>query len=183
MLKEIVRVDNVPAFIKEVKAKKCKLMGFDRRVYKKNCPREKIIRRLADEVFAILGREPLIEVALELERVALADDYFISKNLYPNVDFFSGLIYKAMGFPPDYYTVIFALARTAGWLAHFVEFHKDKEQKIVRPFQIYTGPLNRDYIPITSNLRHGYPNDKDLLSATSAEARRRDAGSDDSTQQ
>lgn len=178
MLEEIGTVEAVPQFIADVKAKKRKLMGFGHRVYKSYDPRGKIIRRLADEVFAILGTEPLIQVALALEKAALSDDYFISKKLFPNVDFFSGLIYKAMGFPTDYYTVLFALARTAGWLAHFVEFHRDKEQKIVRPFQIYLGQRDREYVPITSSQRIGYHDDKGLLSTLTPECRRRDAGQD-----
>ena len=147
MLKEIGSMDNVDAFIADVKAGKGKLQGFGHRVYKNYDPRARIIKRTADEVFAITGKNPLLDIALKLEEVALADEYFTSRRLYPNVDFYSGLIYQAMGFPTQMFTVLFAIPRTAGWLAHWVEL-VDQDQKITRPRQIYTGPAVRDYVDI-----------------------------------
>ncbi|HWP99767.1 MAG TPA: citrate synthase [Vicinamibacterales bacterium] len=147
MLQEIGSVDNVPAFIKRVKAGEGRLMGFGHRVYKSYDPRAKIIKRMADLVFAVTGRNPLIDVALELERIALEDEYFVSRKLYPNVDFYSGLIYQAMGFPVDMFPVLFAIPRTAGWIAQWEEMLLDPEQKIARPRQIYVGPGRRDYVP------------------------------------
>jgi hypothetical protein len=147
MLQEIGSVANIPKFIEGVKSKKMKLMGFGHRVYKNHDPRARIIRQLADEVFSILGREPLIEVAVALEKVALSDPYFIERKLYPNVDFYSGLIYKAMGFPTDYFPVLFTIPRTVGWLAHWSEFLDDPENKIVRPRQIYLGSKVRPAPP------------------------------------
>jgi citrate synthase len=148
MLTEIGNYDNVPAFIESVKAGKGRLMGFGHRVYKNYDPRATIIKRTADEVFEVTGRNPLLDIALKLEEVALQDDYFISRKLYPNVDFYSGLIYQAMGFPIDMFTVLFAIPRTSGWLTHWVELLNDKEQKIARPRQQYTGVGARDYVPI-----------------------------------
>jgi citrate synthase len=138
----------VPAFIKSVKAGDGRLMGFGHRIYKSYDPRARIIKRVADEVFEVTGKNPLLEIAQELERIALQDDYFVRRKLYPNVDFYSGLIYEAMGFPTDMFTVLFAIPRTAGWLAQWEEMLNDPETKIVRPRQIYVGPDKRDYVPI-----------------------------------
>jgi citrate synthase len=123
------------------------LEGFGHRVYKNFDPRAKIIKRTADEVFEVTGRNPLLDIALKLEEVALADDYFISRRLYPNVDFYSGLIYQAMGFPPEMFTVLFAIPRTAGWLAHYQEL-LSQDAKIARPRQLYVGPDARDYVAL-----------------------------------
>ncbi|MSQ46543.1 MAG: citrate synthase [Ignavibacteria bacterium] len=149
MLDEIGSVQNVPNFIKKVKEDKGKLMGFGHRVYKNYDPRARIIKKLADQVFDITGRNPKLDIALELERIALQDEYFIKRKLYPNVDFYSGLIYKAMGFPTDFFPVLFAIPRTAGWIAHWQEMILDSEQKITRPRQIYLGSKRREYIPIS----------------------------------
>jgi len=149
MLTEIGSMDNVPAFVSEVKAGKSLLQGFGHRVYKNYDPRARIIKRTADEVFAITGKNPLLDIALKLEETALADEYFTSRRLYPNVDFYSGLIYQAMGFPTQMFTVLFAIPRTSGWLAHWVELI-DQDQKITRPRQIYTGAQVRDYVDIKS---------------------------------
>ncbi len=143
MLHEIGSVDRVPTFIESVKRGEHKLMGFGHRVYKSYDPRARIIRRTAEEVFAVTGTNPLLDVALAVERIALEDDYFVSRRLYPNVDFYSGLIYEAMGLPPDTYTTIFAVARMAGWVAQWLEMIADPEQKIARPRQIYVGPAER----------------------------------------
>jgi len=146
MIREIGHVKNVPAFIEEVKGGKgSRLMGFGHRVYKSYDPRARIVKALADEVFAEVGVDKDLEIALELERIALSDEYFISRKLYPNVDFYTGLIYRSMKFPMDFFTVLFAIARTAGWLAQWEEMLLDKEQKIARPRQIYTGPGERPY--------------------------------------
>ena len=131
------------------KEDKGKLMGFGHRVYKNYDPRARIIKKLADQVFDITGRNPKLDIALELERIALQDEYFIKRKLYPNVDFYSGLIYKAMGFPTDFFPVLFAIPRTAGWIAHWQEMILDSEQKITRPRQIYLGSKRREYIPIS----------------------------------
>jgi citrate synthase len=147
MLKEIGSVKNVPDFITRVKRGEGRLMGFGHRVYKSYDPRARIIKRTADEVFEVTGRNPLLDIALELERIALEDDYFVSRKLYPNVDFYSGLIYQAMGFPVDMFPVLFAIPRTAGWLAQWDEMLRDADQKIARPRQIYIGAQQRDYIP------------------------------------
>jgi citrate synthase len=147
MLQEIGSIQQVPAFIKKVKAGDGRLMGFGHRVYKSYDPRAKIIKRIADLVFTVTGKNPLLEIALELERIALQDDYFVSRRLYPNVDFYSGLIYQAMGFPVDMFPVLFAIPRTAGWVAQWEEMLLDPEQKIARPRQIYTGLTPRDYVP------------------------------------
>ncbi len=146
MLTEIGSINHVPAFVKEVKEGKGekKLMGFGHRVYKNYDPRAKVIKRLAEEVFEVTGRNPLLDIAIELERIALQDDYFIKRKLYPNVDFYSGLIYQAMGFPTDFFTVLFAIPRTSGWLAQWCEMLDDSEQKIARPRQVYTGHDKRD---------------------------------------
>jgi citrate synthase len=148
MLTEIGTLANVPVFIKRVKAGEGRLMGFGHRVYKSYDPRAKIIKRIADSVFQVTGRNRLLDIALELERIALDDDYFVSRKLYPNVDFYSGLIYQAMGLPSQMFTVLFAVARTAGWLAQWEELVADPEQKIARPRQIYVGSGPRDYVPL-----------------------------------
>jgi citrate synthase len=148
MLHSIGSLDKVPAFIKGVKSGDGRLMGFGHRIYKSYDPRARIIKRVADEVFEVTGRNPLLEIAQELERIALQDDYFVKRKLYPNVDFYSGLIYEAMGFPTDMFTVLFAIPRTAGWLAQWEEMLNDPETKIVRPRQIYVGADKRDYVPI-----------------------------------
>jgi citrate synthase len=147
MLTEVGSIKNVPAFIKRVKAGEGRLMGFGHRVYKSYDPRAKIIKRIADLVFEVTGKNPLLEIALELERIALEDEYFVSRKLYPNVDFYSGLIYQAMGFPVDMFPVLFAIGRTAGWIAQWEEMLTDPEQKIARPRQIYVGPQPRNYVP------------------------------------
>jgi citrate synthase len=149
MIKDIGHPSNVKAFVDEVKSGKGekRLMGFGHRVYKSYDPRAKIVKKLADEVFAQVGMDKDLEIALELERVALSDEYFIKRKLYPNVDFYTGLIYRSMAFPTDFFTVLFAVARTAGWLAQWEEMLLDKEQKIARPRQIYTGYPSRDYEP------------------------------------
>jgi citrate synthase len=148
MLNEIGSVKKVPDFIKRVKAGDgaVKLMGFGHRVYKSYDPRAKVIKKIADLVFAVTGKNPLLEIALELERIALQDDYFVSRKLYPNVDFYSGLIYQAMGFPVEMFPVLFAIPRTAGWIAQWEEMLLDPEQKIARPRQIYVGHESRDYV-------------------------------------
>jgi citrate synthase len=150
MLMEIGSVERVPAFIKDVKEGTGgrRLMGFGHRVYKNYDPRARVIKQLADEVFQVTTRSPLLHIALELERIALQDDYFITRKLYPNVDFYSGLIYQAIGFPLDMFPVLFAIPRTAGWLAQWEELLRDPEQKIARPRQIYTGYSERKYLAI-----------------------------------
>jgi citrate synthase len=147
MLSEIGSKGSIPGFIKKVKAGEGRLMGFGHRVYKSYDPRAKIIKRMADLVFEVTGKNPLLEMALELERIALEDDYFISRKLYPNVDFYSGLIYQAMGFPTSMFPVLFAIPRTAGWIAQWEEMLTDPDQKIARPRQIYVGARTRDYVP------------------------------------
>lgn len=139
MLDEIGSKQNVPAYIKKIKEAHSKLMGFGHRVYKSYDPRARIIKKTADQVFGVTGKNPKLEIALELERIALEDDYFVSRKLYPNVDFYSGIIYQAMGFKPEMFTVLFAIPRTAGWLAQWQEMMQDPEQKIARPRQVYTG--------------------------------------------
>jgi citrate synthase len=148
MLHEIGSVARVPDFIKRVKAGEGRLMGFGHRIYKSYDPRARIIKRMAEQVFEVKGRSPLLDIALELERIALEDEYFIKRRLYPNVDFYSGLIYQAMGFPVEMYPSLFAIPRTAGWIAQWEEMILDPEQKISRPRQIYTGPPRRDYLPM-----------------------------------
>jgi citrate synthase len=147
MLSTIGSIDAVDDYVKRVKAGEVKLQGFGHRVYKNYDPRAKIIKRTADEVFAITGRNPLLDIALRLEDVALSDEYFTSRKLYPNVDFYSGLIYQAMGFPTEMFTVLFAIPRVSGWLAHWVEL-LEQDQKIARPRQLYVGAGERDYAPI-----------------------------------
>jgi citrate synthase len=148
MLDEIGDKKNIPAFIKEVKGGGGRLMGFGHRVYKSYDPRAKLIKRVANDVFSETGLNPKLEIALELERIALEDEYFIKRKLYPNVDFYSGLIYQAMGYPTEYFTVLFALGRMPGWLAQWEEMLLDKDQKIARPRQIYTGSGERPFVPI-----------------------------------
>jgi citrate synthase len=148
MLEQIETVAHVPAFIEKVKRGEGRLMGFGHRVYKNYDPRCRIIKRIADEVFEVTGYNPLLDVALELERIALQDDYFISRKLYPNVDFYSGLIYRAMNVPSSMFTVLFAIPRTCGWVAQWMEMLQDPEQKLSRPRQIYLGEDCRDYVPM-----------------------------------
>jgi citrate synthase len=148
MLDEIGAKANVPAYIQKVKKGEMKLMGFGHRVYKNYDPRAKIIKRTAEEVFSVTGHNPKLEIAIELERIALEDDYFVSRKLYPNVDFYSGIIYQAMGFRPDLFTVLFAIPRVVGWLAQYEEMLNDPEQKIARPRQIYIGPDVRHLVPM-----------------------------------
>ena len=147
MLDEIGTKANIPAYINKVKEGKCKLMGFGHRVYKNYDPRAKIIKWTAEKVFAVTGGNPKLDIALELERIALEDEYFVSRKLYPNVDFYSGIIYQAMGFKPEMFTVLFAIPRTAGWLAQWQELITDPEQKIARPRQVYTGHEVRKFVP------------------------------------
>jgi citrate synthase len=147
MLRRIGSVDKIPQFIEGVKNGDEKLMGFGHRVYKNFDPRAKIIKKACEDVFEVTGVNPLLEIALELERIALEDDYFVSRKLYPNVDFYSGLIYEALQFPPEMFTVLFAIGRTPGWLAQWLELVQDKEQKIARPKQIYTGARTLDFVP------------------------------------
>jgi citrate synthase len=148
MLDEIGSKENVPAYVKHVKEGHTKLMGFGHRVYKNYDPRAKIIKWTAEQVFKVTGRNPKLDIALELERIALEDDYFIKRKLYPNVDFYSGIMYQAMGFPPEMFTVLFAIPRTVGWLAQWQELINDPEQKITRPRQIYTGHQEREFVPM-----------------------------------
>jgi citrate synthase len=148
MLAEIGTKEGVPQFIKRVKGGEGRLMGFGHRVYKNYDPRAKIIKQTADQVFEVTGRNRLLDIALELERIALEDEYFIKRKLYPNVDFYSGIIYQAMGFPTDAFTVLFAIARTSGWIAQWQEMLADPEQKIARPRQVYLGAGTRDYVPV-----------------------------------
>jgi len=154
MLKEIGSLNNVPAYIKRVKAGEFRLMGFGHRVYKNYDPRARIIKENAYRVFEVTGRDPLLDIALELERIALEDDYFVSRKLYPNVDFYSGIIYQAMKFPVDMFPVLFAIPRTAGWLAQWAEMLDDGDQKIARPRQVYLGERTRAYVPLAERKRH-----------------------------
>jgi len=148
MLNRIGDKKHIPEFVKRVRAGEERLIGFGHRVYKSYDPRASIIKRTADEVFELTGPNPLLEIALELERIALEDDYFIERKLYPNVDFYSGIIYQALGFPVDMFPVLFAIPRTAGWLAQWREMIEDPEQRIARPRQVYVGPGRRSYAPI-----------------------------------
>jgi len=148
MLNEIGSVSNIPSFIERVKKREVLLMGFGHRVYKNYDPRARIIKKIADGVFAVTGSNPLLDIAIELERIALNDDFFVSRKLYPNVDFYSGIIYQAMGFPVDMFPVLFALGRAPGWLAQWAEMVDDPDQKIARPRQIYLGERGRDYVPV-----------------------------------
>jgi citrate synthase len=151
MLTKIGSIENVPAYIEAVKRREAMLEGFGHRVYKNYDPRAKIIKQTADQVFAVTGKNPLLDIALKLEEVALNDDFFISRKLYPNVDFYSGLIYQAMGFPPEMFTVLFAIPRTSGWLAHMQELLA-QDSKIARPRQIYIGEGERNYVPMTQRV-------------------------------
>ena len=148
MLNEIGSKDRVPEYIQRVKSGEFRLMGFGHRIYKNYDPRARIIKQIAHEVFEVTGRNPILDIALELERIALEDDYFIQRKLYPNVDFYSGIIYQAMRFPVDMFPVLFAIPRTSGWLAQWEEMLLDSEQKIARPRQIYLGSEERDYVSI-----------------------------------
>ncbi|MHB1048451.1 MAG: citrate synthase [Bacteroidota bacterium] len=148
MLHEIGSKEKIPEFIKKVKNGEGKLMGFGHRIYKNYDPRAKIIKQTAEQVFEVTGRNPLLDIAIELERIALQDDYFVKRKLYPNVDFYSGIIYQAMGFPTDAFTVLFAIARTSGWIAQWQELLLDAEQKIARPRQVYLGSDKRDVVPL-----------------------------------
>ena len=148
MLMEIGSKDKVPEFIKQVKGGSGRLMGFGHRVYKNYDPRARIIKQVADQVFEVTGRNPLLDIALELERIALSDDYFIKRKLYPNVDFYSGLIYQSMGLPMDMFPVLFAIPRTSGWIAQWEEMLTDPEQKLARPKQVYLGAGTRDFVPM-----------------------------------
>ncbi len=148
MLTEIGTSDNIPAFMDSVRRGERRLMGFGHRVYKAYDPRASIIKRTAEEVFEVTGRNPLLDIALELEQIALQEEYFVKRNLYPNVDFYSGLIYQAMGFPVELFPVLFAIPRTVGWLAQWEEMVVDREQKIARPRQVFKGSPRRDYVPI-----------------------------------
>jgi citrate synthase len=150
MLSEIGSASAIPAFIKRVKAGEGRLMGFGHRIYKSYDPRARIIKEIADQVFEVTKRNPLIDIARELERIALEDEYFIKRKLYPNVDFYSGIIYQAMGIPVEMFTVMFAVARTSGWMAQWQEMLLDPEQKIARPRQLYLGADRRDFVPIES---------------------------------
>jgi citrate synthase len=153
MLRRIGSVDKVPEFIEGVKSGKERLMGFGHRVYKNHDPRATIIKKACDDVFEVTGVNPLLKIAVELEKIALEDDYFVSRKLYPNVDFYSGLIYEALQFPPEMFTVLFAIPRTSGWLAQWLELVQDKEQKIARPKQIYTGERGLDFVPASERWR------------------------------
>jgi citrate synthase len=148
MLMDIGSIANVPSYVKRVKSGEKRLMGFGHRIYKNYDPRARIIKRIADEVFDIMGRNPLLDIALEVERIALQDEYFVSRKLYPNVDFYTGLIYQSMGFPVTMFPVLFAIPRTSGWIAQWEEMLLDPEQKIARPRQIYKGYDKRSYIPM-----------------------------------
>jgi citrate synthase len=148
MLRRIETKENIPDFVKGVKDGDEKLMGFGHRVYKNYDPRAKIIKKHAYEVFEVTGTSPLLEIAMELEKIALEEDYFVERKLYPNVDFYSGIIYEALGMPMEMFPVLFAIGRTSGWIAQWLEMIDDKEQKIARPRQIYTGERGRDYVPI-----------------------------------
>jgi citrate synthase len=148
MLRRIETKENIPDFVRGVKEGKERLMGFGHRVYKNYDPRARIIKSAADDVFEVTGRNPLLDIALELEKIALEDEYFVDRKLYPNVDFYSGLIYEALGLPVTMFPVMFAIGRTSGWIAQWLEMVQDKEQKIARPRQIYTGPRTRDYVTL-----------------------------------
>jgi citrate synthase len=152
MLTTIGDVKKVPAYVERVKAGDFRLMGFGHRIYKNYDPRARIIKETADSVFEVTGRSPLLDVALELEKIALDDEYFVSRKLYPNVDFYSGLIYEALGLPVAMFPVMFAIPRTAGWLAQWLEGVVDPEQKIARPRQLFVGEDERDYVPVESRV-------------------------------
>ncbi|GAB4824805.1 hypothetical protein Ancab_007675 [Ancistrocladus abbreviatus] len=176
MLSEIGSIENIPAFLEGVKNRKRKMSGFGHRVYKNYDPRAKVIRKLAEEVFSIVGRDPLIEVAVALEKAALSDEYFVKRKLYPNVDFYSGIIYRAMGFPTEFFPVLFAVPRMAGYLAHWSESLDDPDTKIMRPQQVYTGVWMRHYIPLKERSEMTEAEKLGQISASNA-SRRRLAGS------
>jgi citrate synthase len=157
MLDEIGTKDQIPAYIRKIKDGHGKLMGFGHRVYKSHDPRATIIKKTAEDVFGVTGNNPKLDIALELERIALEDEYFIKRKLYPNVDFYSGLIYQAIGFKPEMFTVLFAIPRTVGWLAQWQELLMDSEQKIARPRQIYTGRRSLPFLPIDQRSKEGEP--------------------------
>ena len=148
MLTAIESVSNIPTYIERVKKGEMRLMGFGHRVYKNYDPRASIIKQVAHDVFEVTGTNPLIDIAVELERIALEDDYFVSRKLYPNVDFYSGIIYQALGFPVDMFPVLFAIPRAVGWMSQWIEMINDSEQRIARPRQVYLGPDARDYVPV-----------------------------------
>jgi citrate synthase len=148
MLRHIGHIDQIPAFIEKVKGGDGRLMGFGHRVYKNYDPRARIIKQACEDVFAVTGKNPLLDIAVELEKIALHDEYFIKRRLYPNVDFYSGLIYEALGFPAEMFTVLFAIPRVSGWLSQWEELMTDEDQKIGRPRQIYLGEGKRDYVPL-----------------------------------
>jgi citrate synthase len=148
MLMDIGSVANIPSYIKRVKDGEKKLMGFGHRIYKNYDPRARIIKKIADQVFDAMGRNPLLDIALEVERIALQDDYFVKRKLYPNVDFYTGLIYQSMGFPVTVFPVLFAIPRMSGWLAQWQEMLGDSEQKIARPRQIFVGHEKRAFVPL-----------------------------------
>lgn len=173
VVRMLEKITDVDVFIDQVKNRKAMLMGFGHRVYKNYDPRAKIVRRLADEVFSVCGKEPLIEVAMQLEKRALSDEYFIKRKLYPNVDFYSGLIYKAMGFPTDMFPILFLIPRLAGWLSHWSEYLVDPDNKIARPFQVYKGSGERSYDQASAS--HATVNPDELKVTRSALNRRRDA--------
>ncbi|KAK4793187.1 hypothetical protein SAY86_023622 [Trapa natans] len=172
MLSEIGCVDKIPEFIEGVKNRKRKMSGFGHRVYKNYDPRAKVIRKLAEEVFSIVGRDPLIEVAVALEKAALSDDFFIKRKLYPNVDFYSGLIYRAMGFPTEFFPVLFAVPRMAGYLAHWRESLDDPDTKIMRPQQVYTGVWLRHYMPLKERMPSAEVDKLGQVSISNASRRR-----------
>ncbi|CAN0897345.1 Citrate synthase, glyoxysomal [Linum grandiflorum] len=176
MLSEIGTVENIPDFIEGVKNRKRKMSGFGHRVYKNYDPRAKVIKKLADEVFSIVGRDPLIEVAVALEKAALSDEYFVKRKLYPNVDFYSGLIYRAMGFPTEFFPVLFAIPRMAGYLAHWRESLDDPDTKIMRPQQVYVGEWLRRYAPVQERIPSQETDKLGQISVSNA-SRRRLAGS------
>jgi len=160
MLREIGSIDHIPELIRNVKAGERRLMGFGHRVYKNYDPRAKIIKEIAHQVFEVTGKNPLIDIALELERIALQDDYFVKRRLYPNVDFYSGIIYEAMGFPLQMFPVLFAIPRVSGWIAQWAERLNDEDQKISRPRQLYIGHPKRRYVPLAERLEGGVPEDE-----------------------
>jgi citrate synthase len=155
MLNEIGSKDRVPEYVRQVKKREFRLMGFGHRVYKSYDPRARILRELAPEVFAVTGSNPLLDIAVELERIALEDEFFVERNLYPNVDFYSGILYQAMGFPVDMFPVLFAIPRTSGWLGQWEEMLEDPEQRIARPRQVYTGADTRPYLPVGERSTQG----------------------------
>jgi len=171
MFEAIGKKENIPKFLEEVKQKKRILYGFGHRIYKNTDPRVKIVKKVVVDVFRILDKDPLLELALELEKAALSDEYFIKRRLFPNIDYYSGLVFKAMGFPVDYFSVLFTIPMTAGWLAHWVEAIQDPDQKIVRPRQNYVGAPRRNYVPALDRK----PNNFELESTRSAQQRRREA--------